>query len=673
MQATRYGILVLGALTFGCAGDPSALVEEKNQSHSRSEAHDFRRGGDGDWTKNRKRHRFCDRHRKQDGGLAKAKDLNPDPDVVEVNITARPSEHEIIPGVQTETCTFNGHFPGPLIEGKVGDTLIVHFKNELPSPSTIHWHGVELPAHMDGSNISQELVQPGGTFRYEFKLLNPATHWYHPHVDTDEQIERGLAAPLVIRDPEEERHLDVPPARDRTFVLDDILLELDEESDDYGQIAPFAHDDDFLEEGGTPAERAELIINGRDTEDNVLLVNGQGTVDPEAHPKKIPTVYVKQGVPERWRFINVSNGRFWRLSIPGRTLHQIGGDGGLFEEPAAIPPVEMIPSEHGADHSISNPDPDQGILLGVAERAEVLFVPEGEPGDVMYLEWHDFPKGLHRAIPTGEELPDGGICESGPCLTHAHDDGERPPKRIMKIVVTPGPKHGPDYEMPEQLRDIPDIRNDVDFDNLAQALPIAFGHANPTSEGLITLFATVEDRDALLQDIRARRGRGSTADVSRVAPPAYGPRPFPVVRDNPELALSSVVGETRYWEVINFTGGDHPFHAHGFFFQPVEVEFVDLENPENNRVEPWPRLELKDTIRVPQRPGGLATSWTIARGVVKISDEDRAPALQRAPDDLIAFGGDGGEGMSGGWLDHCHIDEHARGGMMTFLQVFPEP
>src|SRR5262245_49791960 len=72
--------------------------------------------------------------------LPSLEDLNPDPNVVEVNLEARVTPLEIRSGTSTPVWTYNGSLPGPLIRAKVGDTLVVHFKNELPEATTIHWH-----------------------------------------------------------------------------------------------------------------------------------------------------------------------------------------------------------------------------------------------------------------------------------------------------------------------------------------------------------------------------------------------------------------------------------------------------------------------------------------------------------------------------------------------------
>ena len=82
-----------------------------------------------------------------DAGLrmAEAVDRNPDPDVVEVYFEARVAKVEIAPGFEVEAWTYNGTIPGPMIRVQVGDRLIVHYTNNLPRPSTIHWHGAADP------------------------------------------------------------------------------------------------------------------------------------------------------------------------------------------------------------------------------------------------------------------------------------------------------------------------------------------------------------------------------------------------------------------------------------------------------------------------------------------------------------------------------------------------
>jgi FtsP/CotA-like multicopper oxidase with cupredoxin domain len=89
--------------------------------------------------------------------LPDAVDMNPAPDVVEVNLDAHVTQLEMKPGVTTSTWTYNGTIPGPLIRAHVGDHVIVHFTNHLPEETTIHWHGVRVSNSVDGDRKSTRL------------------------------------------------------------------------------------------------------------------------------------------------------------------------------------------------------------------------------------------------------------------------------------------------------------------------------------------------------------------------------------------------------------------------------------------------------------------------------------------------------------------------------------
>jgi FtsP/CotA-like multicopper oxidase with cupredoxin domain len=95
--------------------------------------------------------------------------------------------------------TYNGQVPGPLIRVAEGDKVRVVLKNELPEPTTIHWHGIQVPNSMDGvPDVTQDAVQPGQTFTYEFTAKPAGTFWYHSHTRSDVQIGVGLHAPFII-------------------------------------------------------------------------------------------------------------------------------------------------------------------------------------------------------------------------------------------------------------------------------------------------------------------------------------------------------------------------------------------------------------------------------------------------------------------------------------------
>ena len=73
----------------------------------------------------------------------------------------------------------------------MGDRVLVHFKNSLPDATTIHWHGVRVPNDMDGHTLMVSPIPSGGSFDYTFTVKDAGTFWYHPHVRSDDQVEKG--------------------------------------------------------------------------------------------------------------------------------------------------------------------------------------------------------------------------------------------------------------------------------------------------------------------------------------------------------------------------------------------------------------------------------------------------------------------------------------------------
>ncbi len=233
--------------------------------------------------------------------LAEAADRNPDPKIVEVDLTARLAEVEVAPGKKVEAWTYNGGIPGPLIRAQVGDRLIVHFINELPQPTTVHWHGVRVPIEMDGvPEVSQPEVKRGDAFTYDFILRDAGLYWYHPHVMSAAQVGFGLYGALLVEDRD-----------DRVGVADELTLVLcDIGFNEKGVLEP-------ADSGGSAG-----MVFGREGE--YVLANG----------KLMPTLLARSGAPQRWRIVNAAKSRFFLLNLGDQPFYVIGGDGGLQENPA---------------------------------------------------------------------------------------------------------------------------------------------------------------------------------------------------------------------------------------------------------------------------------------------------------------------------------------------------
>lgn len=124
------------------------------------------------------------------------------PEVREVTLAASPVDWEVSPGVRVSAWAYNGTVPGPTLRFHQGDQVRVRFVNDLPEPTTIHWHGVPVANGMDGvPGVSAPVIAPGSSFTYEFQAPAPGTYWYHPHADSAAQIARGLYGLLIVDPP----------------------------------------------------------------------------------------------------------------------------------------------------------------------------------------------------------------------------------------------------------------------------------------------------------------------------------------------------------------------------------------------------------------------------------------------------------------------------------------
>lgn len=239
------------------------------------------------------------------------------PNTVEVNLTAAITTLAFRPGQKSEVFAYNGSVPGPTLDVREGDHVIVHFKNDLPEPTTVHWHGIHLPFDSDGSPFHP--IAPGATHDYIFTVRSgtAGTYWYHPHPDhrTGYMIGKGLFGGIIVRAADDPLPASMP---EKLIILSDNRF-LDDGTIHFSD--PKSH------HGGIDEQ------NGR--EGPVLLVNGQ----------VMPTITIRSGEVQRWRVVNTSAGRMYRLALPGHTFLHVGSDGGLFEKPVEVSEILITTGE----------------------------------------------------------------------------------------------------------------------------------------------------------------------------------------------------------------------------------------------------------------------------------------------------------------------------------------
>jgi FtsP/CotA-like multicopper oxidase with cupredoxin domain len=291
---------------------------------------------------------------------------------------------------------FNQQVPGPTLRAKKGDTIVIKVKNELEEPTIIHWHGIRLPASMDGTGEVQKPIQPGEEFEYSFTVPDAGTFWYHSHHRETSQMERGMYGALIVED---DSALTVDG--DRVLIIDDMKLDRHNEF-----------------KNGNFFERWKERHDGREAD--TLLING----------KEMPYIYMHAGQTERWSIINASSARYFMLHLEGRPFRIIGTDGGLIEKPVEATRVLIIPGER------------LEILVGPFKEEESFFIESLPYNRMTFLK----PKRQSFArVIVGKQKPSvasiPGILRTIETLA----DVSAPINRSIKLSVGPSLKHGIDF------------------------------------------------------------------------------------------------------------------------------------------------------------------------------------------------------------------------------------
>tara|TARA_Y100001933_G_C18813053_1_gene485880 strand:- start:21 stop:833 length:813 start_codon:yes stop_codon:yes gene_type:complete len=251
---------------------------------------------------------------------------------------------------------------------------------------------------------------------------------------------------------------------------------------------------------------------------------------------------------------------------------------------------------------------DKGeILLTPAQRADVIIVPKGTPGSVVSLQWKDFARGRHQMTMT----------PMGMMMTEADDDGERPSVNLLNYILLPN-YFGYEFDINENDALVPKperlVSDRTDSQIKLQANMMAMMSGAPKS----TWFK--------IDGYSGVMGRENYRTAS--------------------------IGETIEWETHNHTDMHHPFHLHGFSFQPMQ--FMRM-NHDEGYMDMWmvnAHNEYLDTVNVPPHTS-VFYSFQI----------DERPDFGANP------GQTGGFGSEGDWVFHCHIFQHGENGMMSFLRV----
>jgi FtsP/CotA-like multicopper oxidase with cupredoxin domain len=238
-------------------------------------------------------------------------------------LVARPGEVDL-GGRVVRTWVYGDAVPGPVLRGRVGDTLAVLVDNQLPEDTTVHWHGLAVPNDMDGvPGLTQTSIASGRRLTYRFRLQHPGTYWYHPHVGV--QADRGLYGALIVDDPQEPGRYDL----ELLVVLDDWLDGTGRGPDDVmrGMQSGMQSGMQGGMQGGMGAMRmpsgprsAVLGSEGGDVSYPHYLLNGR-------LPSAPLTFRARPGQRARIRIVNAGADTAFRVALGGHRLTVTHSDG----------------------------------------------------------------------------------------------------------------------------------------------------------------------------------------------------------------------------------------------------------------------------------------------------------------------------------------------------------
>lgn len=537
-----------------------------------------------------------------------------------------------IDGRSSHAIGINGTVPGPLIRLKEGQNVRLHVENALDEDSSIHWHGLILPFHMDGvPGISFPGIKPRSTFTYEFPVRQAGTYWYHSHSGLQEQM--GLYGPIVI-DPEGADP--VQADREHVIVLSDysplhphVIFKKLKQMGGYFNYQKQTLADQLRGENQSGSQRAEWGAMRMDPTDiadvtgstYTYLVNGHG-------PRDNWTALFAPGEKVRLRLINASAMTTFNVRIPGLKITIVQADG-LPVRPVTIDEFQIAVAE--TYEAIIEPAEDRAYAL-VAESvdrsgmAAATFAPR--IGMVA-----DRPALRKRPL---ADMKDMGMSGMGDMAGMDHNGAPEPcaPEHAAMGHCTPAAPmdhaamdHGA-VPMEHSMRDFSVVPASVKKTPTVQTIsPMPVDRTGEPGQGLADVGHDVlvyRDLVALTRnpDVRAPDRELElhlTGNMERYMWAFDGVK-FSQVKD----PIPFIEGERVRVKLVNDTMMAHPIHLHGHFFELV-----------TGHGDHAPR---KHTVNV--QPGGTATFDFTTDAV-------------------------------GDWAFHCHMLYHMHAGMMQTVTVRP--
>jgi FtsP/CotA-like multicopper oxidase with cupredoxin domain len=600
-------------------------------------------------------------------------DTNTDHGFPETTITVSHEMVDVGGGVMAHAETYDGAIPGPTLRFNVGDTAIVRLVNDLDHPTAIHWHGVELENCADGTEVTQDpapvgpfvppspLSPTGGTHLYKFKVPRPGIYWYHPHHHhSTNRVFRGLYGMIVVTDPNEAALIADGTLPDETQTLDLVLSDITvcktagmndtATYPDPTAIPDPADRPEWLsgatsQPGPTPAQLCDLqainedgsaaaapfgdgdipntqktaltpgAFGDRTNEGQTVLTNGMnvgGRLGTPAAPGALIgalTHDVQPGQGLRLRIVNCSTTRYFRLILTEADgsqvlLARIGGEGGLLDHAIYEGGDTVGPDNFDTKYT------EGEILLPPASRADVVAAIPDDAAGVLTLWTRDYSRtGLGftntPTVPVAHFNVAGAVVVPAYTIDGGVDGVGGTPLRTAPAA--PGP---PVEALPAATAPLLD--------------PAGFAPAKPGMPD---------------QDIELSVLGGGMTGINGIAGSFEGFTPYTSI---PHIGSSRYAepGEVLELTVTNPSGAHHPFHLHGFSFQPIS--YTHPASPDYV----WPYREFRDNLDI---PAGYTLTFR-----VRLDDRELA--------DGVTLGGDLGR-----WLFHCHIFFHAHMGMLSEL------